>query len=356
MKIFFLQPGKFANPIASDGPIAAPSTEKFWLGWVSLIFLSLLLGLSGCAGTSTIEGPSRLPREITPGSPVSAAVVNQFPSGVSGGGSLRVFSVYSEAGYAYNVSKNLQIGLSGNYEYDDYSFTGLNFYAPQPWNHVHSFGGSVNAIYSLSDKWSMMFVPILEAAGQNGAEWSRALIYGGAGAAVYKFGKDRSIGFGAGALYNLEQASFFPLVVVNWKFNEWLRLSTPYRAGPAGPGGVELTFYPLKTNKDLRVGLGGTYLSKRFRLSESNSNSNLANGIGEYDTIPVFLRLSYLILPVVDINLYGGASVYNYIRVEDSQGGRLFHTHQNVAPFIGIGLSLNFEKYTKKLEMPPGNF
>ncbi len=219
---------------------------------------------------------------------------------------------------------------------------------------MHSFGGSVNAIYALSDKWGLMFVPILEAAGENGADWSRALIYGGAGAAIYKFGEERTIGIGMGALYNLEQASFFPLVVVNWKFNEWVRLSTPYRAGPAGPGGVELTFYPLKTNKDLQVGLGGTYLSKRFRLSESNFN-NLANGIGEYDTIPLFARLSYLILPVVDINLYGGASVYNYIRVEDSRGGRLFHTHQNVAPFIGIGLSLNFEKYKKNIEMPPGN-
>ncbi len=104
MKIFFLQPRKSASLIASDGPIAAPSTEKFRLGWAIFIFL---LGVSGCAGSTSIEGPSRLPREITPGAPLSTAVVNQFPSGVSGGGSLRVFSVYSEAGYAYNVSKNL---------------------------------------------------------------------------------------------------------------------------------------------------------------------------------------------------------------------------------------------------------
>ena len=86
-----------------------------------------------------------------------------------------------------------------------------------------------------------------------------------------------------------------------------------------------------------------TYLSKRFRLSQTNV---IANGIGEYDTIPLFARLSYRILPVVDVNLYGGASLYNYILVDDHRGGRLFHTHQNVAPFIGIGLSLNFDKFT----------
>ena len=199
-------------------------------------------------------------------------MVNQFPSHVSGGGSLRVFSVYSEGGYAYKVNENLQIGLAANYEFDDFYFTGLNFYAPRPWNDVHSFGGSFPILYNLSDKWGLMFVPILQAAGEPGAEWSRALIYGGAVAAVYSFGKDRTIGFGLGALDNLEQVSIFPFITLNWKFNEWLRLSTPYRAGPAGPGGAELTFFPLKANKDLQLGLGVTYLSKRFRLSQSNSH------------------------------------------------------------------------------------
>ncbi|MCL4502952.1 MAG: DUF6268 family outer membrane beta-barrel protein, partial [Deltaproteobacteria bacterium] len=272
----------------------------------------------------------------------SAAIVNQFPSQVSGGGSLRVLSVYSEGGYAYKVNDQLQVGIAGNYEYDNFQFTGLNFYAPRPWTYINSFGGSFSALYDLNDKWSLMFVPILQVAGEHGADLSRALIYGGAGAAVYRFGQDRSIGLGIGALSYLEQAAVFPYVLVNWKFNEWLRLSTPYRASPAGPGGVELTYFPLKNNRELRIGLGATYLFKRFRLSQTNA---IANGIGEYDTIPVFARVSYRILPVVDINLYGGASLYNYIRVEDPKGGKLFHSHQNVAPFIGIGLSLNFEKF-----------
>lgn len=185
-------------------------------------------------------------------------------------------------------------------------------------------------------------MPILQVTGENGADLSRSLIYGGAAAAVYRFGKDRSIGFGIGALDYLEQANVFPFILVNWKFNEYFRLSTPYRASPAGPGGVELTYFPLKDNKDLRIGLGATYLYKRFRLSQNNV---IANGIGEYDTIPLFARVSYRILPVLDVNLYGGASLYNYLLVDDPRGGRLFQSHQNVAPFVGVGLSLNFEKF-----------
>jgi hypothetical protein len=195
----------------------------------------------------------------------------------------------------------------------------------------------------LSEKWSLLLVPIVESAGENGADWVKTLEYGGAGAVIYRFDKDRTIGLGVGALYRLAEVSAFPFFTLSWKFNEWVRLATPYRASPAGPGGVELTFYPLKTNKDLRIGLGGTYLSKRFRLNQHTDF--IGSGIGEYDTIPLFARISYLILPILDLNLYGGASIYNYIRVEDSRGGRLFHTHQDVAPFIGIGISLNFEKF-----------
>lgn len=338
MKISFLQPCKSISLVAADGPIAASSAISIRLGRAIFVFLSLLLVFSACAGTP-FEGPSRLVREVAPGSPLSAAVVNQFPSHVTGGGSLRVFSVYSQGGYSYRVNENLQIGLAGNYEFDDFEFTGLNFYAPRPWSEVHSFGGSFSVLYSLSDKWGLMVLPILEAAGEPGVDWGKALIYGGAAAAVYRFGQDRSIGLGVGGLNNLAQASVFPLILVNWKFNEQFRLATPYRASPAGPGGIELSYTPIK---DLEIAIGMTYLSKRFRLSQTNS---IANGIGEYDTIPLFARLSYRVLPVMDVNLYGGASLYNYILIDDSGGDRLFHTHQNVAPFMGIGLSLNLDKF-----------
>jgi hypothetical protein len=336
VKISFLQPRKFTSLIAADRLMAAPSALRIGLGRAILVFLSLLL-VSACAG-APFQGPSYLPREVTPGSPLSVAVVNQFPSHVTGGGSLRVFSVYSQGGYAYKVNENLQIGLGVNYEFDDFDFTGLNFYAPRPWSEVHTFGGAVPVLYTMSDKWSLLLVPVIQAAGEPKADWSRSLIYGGAAAAVYSFGKDRTIGLGVGGVNNLAEASVFPFVLVNWKFNEQFRLATTYRAGPAGPGGIELSYTPIKK---LEFALGGTYLSKRFRLSSTN---DIPNGIGEYDTIPLFARLSYRILPVVDVSLYGGASVYNYILVDDHRGDRLFHTHQNVAPFMGIGLSLTLDK------------
>ncbi|MDD2902610.1 MAG: DUF6268 family outer membrane beta-barrel protein [Syntrophales bacterium] len=344
MKIFSLQSSQTRQPRPVCGNHNCTANRKISSAGSIFLFLSLLLSISACGGGGVgglrIEGPSRLPREVQPGSPVSAAAVNQFPSGVSGGGSLRVISVYTEGGYAYNVNEKLQIGISANYGYDNFYFTGLNFYAPRPWSNVHYVGVSPSVLYHLQDKWCLMVVPVLQGAGEPGADIGRALIYGGAVAGVYNFGKDRVIGLGIGALNNVDRASLFPFIMVNWRFNKHWRLATPYRAGPAGPGGLELSYSPIEK---LEFGLGVTYLSKRFRLSPANL---IDNGIGEYDTVPLIARMSFRILPVVDLNLYGGASLYNYIRLENSRAKKLFHSHQNVAPFVGVGLSLNFEKFT----------
>jgi Domain of unknown function (DUF6268) len=341
MKIFFMQSRKFVSLIASDGPIAAPSAEKFRRARPILFLLGLLLGLSGCVGTQFEPSPTRFPRQVEAGSPVSVAVANQFPAHVTAGGSVRVFEVDTWGGYAHQINDKWQIGLAGNYEFADFDFSGMhNFYNPRPWSELHIFGGTIPIMYTLSDKWTLALLPVAQMAGEPGANWSRAVSYGGVVGAIYHFGRDRMIGLGVGGIDNLAQVSVFPFFVVNWKFNEHLRLNTPYRAGPSGPGGIELTYI---VTKDLEFALGVSYQAKRFRLSQHNIN---ADGIGEYDNIPVFARLSYRIVNPLEVNLYGGASVFNQISIDDSKGDQLFKTHSKVAPFIGAGLSLKFD--------PPG--
>jgi hypothetical protein len=332
MKTFCLQPGKFASLFVSNRLVATPIAKKFRLGRSIFFFLSLLI-VSACAGTQ-FQPSAQIPRDVHVGSPLSVAAVNQFPARVSGGGSLRVLTVDAQGGHVQQVNKNLQIGVGANYQFADFNFTGLNFYASRPWDEVHFIGAAIPIIYTLSDKWSLVLLPVGQWAGEPDARFAKSLIYGGVVGATYTFDKDRIIGLGVGGLYNLAQASVFPFVVVNWKLSDYFRLNTPYRAGPSGPGGIELTYTPIK---DLELAIGASYQSKRFRLSERNV---IANGIGQYDTLPVFARLSYRIFPPVEVNLYGGASLYNYIVVDDSRGDQLFHTHHNVAPFVGGGLSL----------------
>ena len=337
MKIFVLQLHKFASPFVSNRPIAAPIAKKFLLGRSIFFFLSLLI-VPACTGTQfQVPSPTGgLTRQIQAGSPLSVAAANQFPARVSGGGSLKVLTVDAQGGYIQQINENLHVGLGANYQFADFDFTGLNFYAPRPWQDVHFIGAAIPIIYTLSNKWSLMLIPVGQWAGEPDASFEKSLIYGGVVAATYTFDKGRVIGFGAGGLYSLAQTSFFPFIVVNWKITDSLRLNTPYRAGPSGPGGIELTYI---VNNDLELAAGASYNSRRFRLSERNV---IANGIGQYDTLPIFARVSYRIFPPVEVNVYGGASLYNYIVVDDSRGGQLFHTHHTVAPFVGGGLSLKF--------------
>jgi hypothetical protein len=324
-------------------PLAAPPVQKMGLGWPLLFLLGLLLTISACAGTQ-FQPSYRIPRQVTLGTPLSAAVVNQFPAQVTAGGTVRVFDVYAQGGYSQSVTDNLQLGVAANYDFAEFRFTGMNrFYNSRPWSDVYIFGAALPVMYNLkdkwnlSDKWTVLVVPIAQVGAEPGANWSRAVSYGGAVGVVYTFGQDRTIGVGVGALNNLAQATVFPVIGVVWKFNEHLRLNTPYRAGPGGLGGLELTYI---VNQDLELALGVSYQSKRFRLSQDNINPD---GIGEYDNIPLVARVTYRIFRPVEVSLYGGASVFNQISIDDSKGNQLFKTHAAVAPFVGVGLSLNLD-------------
>jgi hypothetical protein len=196
----------------------------------------------------------------------------------------------------------LPIGLAGNYEFSEFDFSGMhNFYNPRPWSELHIFGAGIPIMYMLSDRWTLALIPVAQMAAEPGANWSRAVSYGGVVGAVYHFGKDRMIGLGVGGIDNLAQVSVFPYFVINWKFNEHLRLNTPYRAGPGGPGGIELTYI---VNKDLEFALGVSYQSKRFRLSQTISTPTASASTITSLSLPACLtaytrrwRLTYMAAP-----------------------------------------------------------
>ena len=80
----------------------------------------------------------------------------------------------------------------------------------------------------------------MDFAGASGAETGESLSYGAVLSAAYAFGPDLMVGLGAGVFERLDQSEVFPYVVIDWKINDRLRLTNPFRAGPVGPAGLEL--------------------------------------------------------------------------------------------------------------------
>jgi hypothetical protein len=337
MEIIFLLLHRFASLIISANPFAAAAAAKFHLVRYCFLFLGLLLGLSACGGgfnAIQIENtPARLANQV--GTPVSASAGYQFPAHVSGGGSMSLIDVQSQVGVGIPIGKKLLASVAVDYEWADFHFSGIDeFYIPRPWGQVHMFGAAVPLWYSLSDKWTVMFTPFGQLSGEPGCNWNSAMAYGAVFAAAYNFGKDRMIGFGVGGVNYLAQPSAFPFFLVNWKFNDKWRLHTPYRSAPGSPLGLTLDY---QINDYLIAGFGASFASKRFRLSDRNMN---ANGIGEYDNLPIYLRLTARV-SIVELNLFGGLSLYNRILLYNSGAHKMYETNHNVAPIVGLGFSLN---------------
>lgn len=285
--------------------------------------------------------PARLSAEVggfpepTPDPTFSFSVmpVYQFPVDVDGGGTLGVFSLFAYADISKEIDQNLGVGLSFKYQFDNYDFSGLeDFYVPRPWKEVQQLGFSVPIFYTVNDKWQFIVIPTGQFVGEFDARFGDALVYGGGVAVKYTFGPRVKLGVGVAGYYYLEQARVFPFLVINVKLSDRIRVTNPFRLGPAGPAGIIVSY---KLNPKWEVGFGGAYRSYRFRL---DYDGPIPNGIGEYNSLPLFVRLGYTLTPAVTVDLYGGISIYNRLRVQDRDGDELFESGQNVAPLIGASI------------------
>jgi hypothetical protein len=153
--------------------------------------------------------------------------------------------------------------------------------------------------------------------------------------AAYAVRPDLMLGVGTGIFERLDQSEVFPYVVVDWKINEQLRLTNPFRAGPVGPAGLELVYTPDGAGD----GCGRAYRSYRFRLDDS---SVVADGIGEVDFWAPFVRVGWRLGEHYRFDINGGATVGGSIAIEDENGNQLGETDYDTAPFAGVTLSGRF--------------
>lgn len=298
-----------------------------------VVFLSLVALPARTWGQ--VEGYPQLSRKLSFVGALSP--VYRFKASVDGGGTLSVTSVYFNAGVIRQINQEWGLGLSFTYEYDDYNFSGLTgFPVSRPWKEIQRLGFSIPIFYSFTDQWKLVIVPTAQFSGEFGARVSQAMVYGGIVGVSYAFGPKVTLGLGVAGYANLEEARIFPFPIVKLKLSDRVRLTNPFRTSPVGPAGLELSYV---LTKKWEVGIGGAYRSYRFRL---DYNGSIPNGIGEYNTVPAFVRLSYKPFPAIGIDVYGGASFLNKLYVEDRDGNELYRTKHDVAPLLGATFSGRF--------------
>ncbi len=294
-----------------------------------------LAGLLGLASTSALNAQPPLPAgTIT--TRADATFIHQFASDLDDGGDVGVTSAAFNGDLVRSLEAGQSIGFGLGYKADVFSFggdTGLGSF--DPWDTIHTL--SLNGSYarSLGDDWNFRIAPSITASGESSASVSDSLTYGAVFAFTRRFSDTLTMGLGAGLYTGLEDTRGFPIIAIRWNFAPGWTLQNPLHPGPAGPAGLEVAY----ATDTWEFGIGGAYRSYRFRLAD---DASIPDGIGEYTSVPLFVRASRPITENIKLNLFGGVLFGGSIELENKNGGGLADSDFDPAPILAFSLSGRF--------------
>jgi hypothetical protein len=266
----------------------------------------------------------------------SYAPIYQLETDLDGGGSFDVSRHYLRFDVMRPVNPNLRVGVGLSYDFEKWNFSNLaNVGGASPWSTIHRPGIGLPVFYTFSDSWTLGVTPAVEWSGESGARAGDSFTYGAVASLGHSFNRNLVLGVGFGLFDRLEKTKFFPFILVNWKINEHWRLSNPFRAGPAGPAGLELVYTPQKWE----LGIGSAYRSYRFRLDDTSA---VPNGVGENEFLAGFLRVQRKLGSKLSLDLAAGALFAGELTIENASGNERGSESYDTAPFVALTFAGRF--------------
>ena len=267
---------------------------------------------------------------------VSGGTVHQFETDVDGGGSFDVNRFYIQPGVDIFFSRDLQVSVGLGYSYDRYAFSGGEGQAGAgPWDDVHSVQFGVLTRYVLDEEWTLFGAPAFRWSAEKDASLSDGFSFGLYGGAAWKASENLTIGPGVAFFTEIEESALaFPFLLIDWKIAEKWSFSTGSGlAATRGPGLV----LAYEFADEWSVGLGGRWEQFRFRLDDEGPAQG---GVGEEESIPLFLRLTWEPSKRTSVSLLAGANLYGSLTVSDESGDRLASEDYDPAAFLGIAFEI----------------
>ncbi len=281
-----------------------------------------------------------LAQGLPTGANVSSASISglgQFDTDLDSGGSFRWAGVRAAFDILHQFTPRFAAGVAVSYQYDDWNFANpAAFGGTAPWKNLNQPHVGATFVFTPTEDWTFAFVPSLEWDYESGASTGDALEYGAVFSVAKSFSPTLTLGVGAGVFHQLYKTNVYPFPVVEWQIDDRWKLTNPFQAGPAGGAGLELTY---AFNDRWDMGLGGSYRSVVFRLSQ---NGPVGNGIGENNFVPLFLRVSYHFGKDTQFDLYGAALTNGKLTVKNASGNDLVNDSYKTAPALGLTLQTRF--------------
>lgn len=295
-----------------------------------------LLVLSGSERAALAQPSGRPPQ---PGWSPSATLTPWFQGSadVDGGGGFSATGAILRAGVDGPIGGGHRAGLTFTYGHTEYDFSSAtSFGQGEPWTDVDRVGVAATFLLRGPGPWGFLVSPSVDYFLEDGADWSEAQTYGALFGVSRRFGPDLLLGLGAGVFDQLDEVEAFPLILIDWKIGERLRLVNPLPAGPTGGAGLELSYL---LDGGWTLGVGGAMRSARFRLRDDGP---FPNGIGGERAFPAFAHVGRRVGQSFALDVYGGAMLGGWVRVEDSAGHEVAERDFDPAPLVGGTVSARF--------------
>jgi hypothetical protein len=264
--------------------------------------------------------------------------VHQFDSDLDGGGSFRTDRLFFQGGFNYASGRYRSISMALGYGFDGYDFSGPGSFAGlRPWEDIHSYRISTPFRWGFNKDWQVYVIPSLRFTAESGADLGDAVTGGGFAGFSYRPNNRLTIGPGIGVVTQIEDdASIFPVLIINWKITDRLSLETGRGLGATLGPGLTLN-WQASTQWDLFF--GGRIERLRFRLDDDGIGSG---GVGDDRSFPLVGGATYRFGRKGQVSLVGGLKLGGELRLEDERGRRIAEIKYDSAVFLGLTFRVRF--------------
>jgi hypothetical protein len=248
-------------------------------------------------------------------------------------GSVAVSRAGATLGLAVPLGERTRLLINTDAEFSRYDFSDASDLLPSgrdPLDDAWMVRLSPGVVVGLDETWSITGGAIVEIAAESGADVSDAITYGGFFGARYRWSPTLTTTFGAIAKSRLEDdVIVVPLLGVEWQITDRVVLLNE------GLG--------LKLRADLseqwRAGVFARFELRDYRLADDGA---LPDGVLRDQRVPLGLSIEWRPSPSVQVELSGGAVVYQKYTFDDSNGNKVESDRTRPAPFIGLTATFAF--------------
>ena len=295
--------------------------------------------LAAALAALTLPSAGALAQRLPVGATVTSASITgyaQLDADIDGGGDFHGSGVFAIGSVLRQFTPELTAGLSLRYDYEDWKFSGANAFGAAPWGQIHRPSVGATLVYATDSGLRFTALPSVQWAYESGASTGDALNWGAVLAVSRAYSKDLTLGIGAGVFREIDKTKAFPVVLVDWRISDRLRLTNPTPAGPAGGAGLELAW---TLDDRWEFAGGGAWRTYRFRLDR---NGPYPDGIGEKESIPLLVRATWRPSATSRIDFYAGAAVAGSLTVYDRDNHELVSQDAAPAPLLGLTFQTRF--------------